>query len=84
MYEQGYADFWNFCDPQEDNSEYNIGWADAMVEFDLGEYEEGWGAARDGLEMGTNAETRRQMYREDYNKLQESATSYRSLTTKEH
>lgn len=67
MYEQGYADFWNYTDPQEDNSEYNIGWADAMEEFDLGEYEEGWCAASNGLEMGTD---RSQAYQDGYNSEQ--------------
>jgi len=67
MYEQGYANFWNHCDPQEDNSEYNIGWADALTEFDQAEFEEGWGDARDGLEMDTN---RSQAYQNGYNSEQ--------------
>jgi hypothetical protein len=64
MYEQGYADFWNYSDPQEDNPEYNIGWADALAEVDQDEYREGQNDFKDGLEM---EDFRSQAYQDGYN-----------------
>lgn len=64
MYEQGYADFWNFCDPQEDNSEYNIGWADALAEYDNEEYLDG---KADAFQGNPADRDRGQAYMDGYN-----------------